>query len=134
MPALSVFEKVLLLQDLDFFSLAHTEHLTDFAALCEVHETPKGSVLFRKGELCLSLYLLVRGKVTLQSGSGTTETAEKDVLDCRAFFAQRPHEYTAQSVEDCTILTVGFPEFEELVIAEPEFCWAVTRSLALQER
>lgn len=127
---LSVFEKVLLLQDLEFFAFAHTEHLSDFAALCKLVEVGKSSVLFRRGDPCPSLYLLVRGKVTIETDSGDAETVHSDVLDCWAFFAQRPHRYTAQSLEECTLLMVSFQDLAELMTAEPEFCWALTRQLA----
>ena len=127
---LSVFEKVLLLQDLEFFASARTEHLTGFAALCQVVEIEKGSVLFRRGDPCTSLYLLVRGRVTLEADSGEAEVVERDVLDCWSFFAQSPHQYTAQSLEECALLTISFQDLSELVTAEPEFCWALTYQLA----
>ncbi len=127
---LSVFEKVLLLQDLEFFAFAHTEHLTDFAALCQMVEVGKGSVLFRRGDPCPSLYLLVRGKVTIQSDSGDAATVQSDVLDCWSFFSQSAHQHTAVSFEECTLLTISFSDLAELVTAEPEFCWALMRQLA----
>lgn len=130
MAMLSVFERVLLLQDLEFFSLVRTEHLADFAALCKAVEAEGGSVLFRRGDPCSSLYFLVRGTATLDRETDSPETVEADVLDAWSFFAQTSHAYTAQADGRCTLLLVSFVDLAELLIAEPEFCWAVTRSLA----
>ncbi|MFZ0428340.1 MAG: Crp/Fnr family transcriptional regulator [Acidobacteriota bacterium] len=127
---LSVFERVLLLQDLEFFGSSPTEHLADFASLCEVVEAGRGSVLFRSGDVCRSLYILARGKVVIEAEAGSAVEVQGDLLDCWSFFSQEPHRYTARTVEECTLLTVPFSELAELLTAEPEFCWALTRQLA----
>ena len=47
---LTVIEKVLLLQDLDLFQYAYTEHLGQFASICRESELSQDTILFREGE------------------------------------------------------------------------------------
>lgn len=127
---LTHIEKVLLLQDLDLFSLVSTEHLSHLAALCAEMEAEANSVLFKQGDPCLKLHLLVEGRVSLQDGVGASVLVEKCGLDFWSFFAHQPHLFTARCLEKCTVLSVAFEDLGDLLTAEPEFCWAILRYLA----
>ncbi|MDA2937830.1 Crp/Fnr family transcriptional regulator [Acidobacteria bacterium AH-259-A15] len=127
---LTTVEKVLLLQDLDFFRFAYSEHLAQLASICQEKEIPKDTLLFRKGEPYPTLYLLVKGRVSLELGEGKTNTAEKRVLDFWPFLAEGKHQVTAQAAEDCVLLAVPFKDMVDLLTAEPELCWAIMRYVA----
>jgi len=128
---LTVVERVLLLQDMDILDSARTEDLAKFAAICREIEVPAGTILFREGESSRTLHLLIRGRVSLEANSGETTVVERGGVDIWSFFADTEQQYTAQALEECLFLMVSFEEMEDLLTAEPELCWAITRRLAL---
>jgi CRP-like cAMP-binding protein len=127
---LNVIEKVLLLQDLDFFQFAYTEHLAQLASICREAEVGEQIVLFREGEECKRFHLLISGQVTLEREEVVVDSVEHGALGTWAFFSESTHRFTATAATDCRILTVSFEEMADLLTAEPEFCWAVLKYLA----
>lgn len=124
---LTTIEKVLLLQDLDLFQYASTEHLAQLAAACEESEMQARQTVFRQGERALKLYLLVEGKVRLESKDSQARIAEKTALELWSFFAEGSFKVTAQTLEDCTFLAISFQDVADILTAEAEFCWAILR-------
>lgn len=126
----TIIEKVLQLQDIDIFRFTYTEHLAQLASICQESEYEAGYLLFRKGETCRTFHLLVEGQVSLEFESGGKATVQECALDEWSFFAQAHHRYSATCLESCLLYTVSFEEMVDLLTAEPEFCWAITRHLA----
>ena len=131
---LTVVERVLLLQDMDIMGFAQTEYLAQFAAICREIEVTAGMTLFREGEIGRILYLLIRGKVFLEKDGEEQCVVDRGGLDIWSFFADSEQHYTARAVEESLLLTVSFEEIVDLLTAEPEFCWAITRQLAVIAR
>jgi CRP-like cAMP-binding protein len=127
---LTVIEKVLLLQDMECFRYAYTEHLAELASLCTEKTYEHGSVLFAEGQPSTLLHLLVEGFVKLEAGGKEVATVEKCGLDHFSSFARCSHLYTARAVENCTVLMVQVEEMVDVLTSEPEFCWAIARYMA----
>ena len=127
---LSVIEKVLLLQDLDLFRFAYSEHLAHLASICRETEVGKDVILFREGEDCKRFHLLISGEVALELEGKVVESVEQGGLETWAFFSESHCSCTARALTDCKLLTVSFEEMADLLTAEPEFCWAVLKYLA----
>ena len=126
----TIIEKVLQLQDIDLFGTAYTEHLAQFASVCQERGVEADTDLFQQGHECDTLYILLEGRVELASETGTRTTVQKCALDLWSFLSQGTHQHTAKALENCRLLTVSFDEMVDLLTAEPEFCWAVTKYLA----
>ncbi len=124
---LNTVEKVLLLQDLEIFRFASTEHLSLLAAMVREREFEAGSELFRKGDPSAELCLLVRGRAELDPIAGATEQVERVALDFLSFFSDKPHAFTATAIEPCTLLSVPYEELVDYLTSEAEFCWAILR-------
>ncbi len=124
---LNTVEKVLLLQDLEIFRFASTEHLSLLAAMVRERDFEPGSVLFHKGDPSAELCLLVRGRAELNPIAGSTEKVERVALDFLSFFSDKPHAFTATAIEACTLLSVPYEELVDYLTSEAEFCWAILR-------
>lgn len=124
---LNTVEKVLLLQDLEIFRFASTEHLALLAGMVREREFEPGSILFRRGEPSKELHLLVRGRAELNPVAGSTESVERVALDFLSFFSDKPHAFTAKAVDACTLLTAPHEEMVDYLTSEAEFCWSVLR-------
>ncbi len=127
---LTVFEKVLILQDLEFFSFANTEHLAEFAARCRVLDVEKGSVLFRQGDPGNALHIVTFGRVSLERDGQPLEIVENDCLGCWSVLSEGPCEYTACTEDRCTLLVISFEDLVDYFTTEPEFSWAIMKHLA----
>ncbi len=126
---LPTIEKVLLLQDLGILSFASTDHLAQLATLCQANTYPADETLFRKGEPHSELFLLVEGRVSLET-EANPETVEKCALDFWSCLAQSAHEVSAKCVDDCTVLLVSFEDLVDILSSEPDLSWAILRYLA----
>jgi len=131
---LTVVEKVLLLQDMEVFGFAQTEDLAQFASVCRETEVSPGMTLFREGEMGRTLFLLVRGGIVLEKDGLELEVVNRGGLDIWSFFADSEQKFTARAVEESLLLTITFDEIVDLLTSEPEFCWAITRQLAVIAR
>jgi CRP-like cAMP-binding protein len=128
---LRIVEKVLLLQDFREFHRASTEQLAKLCTVATERRVPAGERLFARGDAAQWLFLLVQGKVSLDSGVGT-QVVEQAALDMCSVFSQRPHGFSARTLEPSVVLVVSYDNLVDLLEVEPEFCWAITRYLAEQ--
>jgi CRP-like cAMP-binding protein len=126
----TIIEKVLQLQDIDLFGSAYTEHLAQFASVCQEKGVAADANLFQRGHECDTLYILLEGRVELGSETGARTAVQKCALDLWSFLSQGNHQHSAKALDNCRLLTVSFDEMVDLLTAEPEFCWAVTKHLA----
>lgn len=127
---LTVIEKVLLIQEMDFFSFAFTEHLAQVAGICKEIRVRPETIIFHENEPCRLLHILTSGHVILETDGQEIGTLRRGALDFWAFFSEDSHEFTCQALEESLVLTVSFEDMVDLLTAEPEFCWAITKQLA----
>lgn len=125
-------EKVLLLHEVELFSLALTEHLGELAAVSRTKEVRAGQALFEQGEPCTALLVLVDGRVRLEEGENAQEASEVCSLDEWAFLAEAAHSCRAEALEDSVLLEITFEDLNDILTAEPELCLALLRHLARQ--
>jgi len=131
---LKTVEKVLLLQDLEEFRLASTEHLAKLAVVTRERREAPGTYLFRKGGASSELCLLVQGKVSLEFASGEFRTVETCSLDLFSVFSQSGHAVSARTLEPCVLLVVDYDDLVDLLESEAEFSSAMARYLARKAR
>ena len=131
---LTVFEKVLMLQDIGLLLMAETENLAQLAALCKETRVDDGCVVFREDSPGSQLYFVVSGKVSLDRGGRRLLTVEKDALDYWSFFSEESHQVTATALESCTLLTIAYEDLMNLLTAEPELSIALVKRLCQMGR
>lgn len=129
MPMLKTVEKVLLLQELEMFREATSDQLAALAMISKQRGFQKGETLFRAGDKCHCLVLLVSGRVRLGS-SEEAPIVETTVLDPLAFFAGKSHDTTGRAISAGTLLESPQDELNDLLISEGEFGWIVLRQVA----
>lgn len=126
----TTIEKVLLLQDLEIFSFASTEHLAQLALVCHQIEFDADDIIFRKREPCSKLHLLVEGRVSVEEQGDENAVVEKCALDFWSFFAESAHQVTARALGKCTLFAVSLEDLVDLLTAEPQFCWTILKYLS----
>ncbi|HLU99893.1 MAG TPA: cyclic nucleotide-binding domain-containing protein [Acidobacteriota bacterium] len=128
---LTTIERVLMLQELDLFRFATTEHVAQFASIANERYLEPRENLFRPGDSSDHLLLVVRGRVQLFTARGDElRVVEQAPLNLWEFFAQARLDYEARAIDHCLVLYASTENVEELLTGEPEFCYAVLRHLA----
>jgi ATP:ADP antiporter, AAA family len=129
-PMLTTVEKILLLKDLDAFTLASTDHLALVASVCTEQSAGPGTLLFRPGEVPRCVHLLVQGDVRLQKADGT-ETIERNcALDLWHCIAGKNYNLQATCITKCSLLLLPSQELFDILSSEPDLSLAILRRVA----
>ncbi len=113
---LSTVEKVLFLQDVDIFEYTSTEDLAHIAAITEEVEFDADTILFKEGAISDSMYMVIKGKVSLTRGNQEVMVAqEKDVFGTWALFDDEPRVATATAMELTQLLRIDREDFIDLL-------------------
>ncbi len=129
---LSTVEKVLLLQELDLFRKASTEHLARLAAVAEERELDAGRRIFERNEPVSRAFFLVEGRVRLEKSVDGFSVGECCLLDMLSVLSEGRHSVSAETIDTCTLLVVSYDDLIDLLTDEAEFCWTLLRHIAAE--
>src|SRR5580693_1413441 len=120
---------------IDFFSGIDRKLLKKLAERAIVCTYKKGEVIVREGEMCLGMYVIMRGRVeiTKDRDGGLVRLAE---LGANQFFAEmslideKPRTATVTTMEETECLLFTRDSFVTLMGKNPELAIRLARSLA----
>ena len=124
------------LVNLPLFGDLCSEGVARIAAGTAEIDAPRGTVVFRRGEECLGLHVVVFGqvKLALQTLQGEEKIVE---LMCRgqsfgesALFLERPYTFTAETLSDTKLLYVGKATVFAEVERDPKFARRIIAGLS----
>lgn len=111
-------ERVIVLKSVDMFEGASEQVLADIAAILEEVEAPRGELIFAKGDLGDSLYIIVDGKVRVFDGERTLGLlGERDIFGELALLDPEPRSASVAAVEDSQLFRLDREAFSELMAA-----------------
>lgn len=118
---LSTIEKVLILKRVDVFQQTPDDVLADVAGLLEELEVAAGAVIFHKGDLGDSLYIVVAGKLRVDDGDHLLNyLGENDVFGEMALLDAEPRVASVTALEPTNLLRLAQAPFYELIADRPE--------------
>ncbi|MDH4264905.1 MAG: cyclic nucleotide-binding domain-containing protein [Deltaproteobacteria bacterium] len=100
---------------------------------------PKGTVLFREGELGRDMFVIQKGKVQVRKKVGTTQKVLAELSDGE-FFGEMAllmgmdRSATVEVIEDSKILVVGPDAFEKLLKGNIEIAVKMLKKMASRLR
>jgi CRP/FNR family cyclic AMP-dependent transcriptional regulator len=130
MVPLETLKNIQFLQD---FSDDHLQHL---ASLAEIKEFPAGSVVFSEGGPCSSVYLVVRGDITLEfkvPTRGATEfqtVGSGDLLAWTAVLGLGSMTATARVQTPSTLLALDAAQIQAFCAHDLSFGFALMQRIA----
>ncbi|MFM8322788.1 MAG: cyclic nucleotide-binding domain-containing protein [Chloroflexota bacterium] len=129
-PVLDINERVALLRTVSLFSEIPDEILAELAALLTpVEMTPK-QVLFNKGDLGDSMYIIVRGWILIHDGEmEVNRLGPADVFGEMAIVDDQPRLASATALDNTQLLRLSQDTFYELMDHRSEFARGVIRVL-----
>lgn len=141
MPTMMMTEKPIeVLRRLPLFARLGDEALAAVAERTVVRSVSEGTLLFRRGEACKGLYVVVQGAVRVYRAS--TDGREQ-VLHTQLpgqpvgevpLFDGGPYPASARAVEDGRVLFLSLEDFQRLYRTHPEIADATIRELGRRLR
>ncbi|HSE40328.1 MAG TPA: cyclic nucleotide-binding domain-containing protein [Acidobacteriota bacterium] len=132
---LTTVEKVIFLQDIDFFEFTQTEDLAYIASITEEVRIKAGSIIYKEGESSDSMYLVLEGRVRLHRGGNEIMVAQsKDIFGTWALFDDEPRVATAVTLDDTTLLRISKEDFLDLLSDHTNITESVFKSLVKKIR
>ncbi len=105
-----------------------------------VSEHPKGSVVFREGEKCDSVYLIIsgrcEGRVSGRNGASAVDEVygPGDTLGTLAFLNDEPHRSTVTVSTHCVLLRIPTVELEGILSKDPAIAGRFSQFLTRRAR
>lgn len=127
---LSTIEKVIVLKTVGIFAETPDEVLADVAGLLEEVHYGSGDVIFRKGDLGNSMYMIVSGKVRVHDDAYTiNKLGERQVFGEMALLDPAPRIATVTALENTHVFRLRQEAFYELLDNRGEVARGIIRVL-----
>ena len=127
---MTLIEKVLFLQNVELLSGLSPEQLGRIALITREVEMPVGKALLREKERSDSMYIIVKGKVAVESGGERILVAgEKEVIGTWALLDNEPMVVTATVLDDAHLLRIEREDFYDLLADHSEVMQNIFRVL-----
>jgi CRP/FNR family transcriptional regulator, cyclic AMP receptor protein len=127
---LATIEKVIFLKSVDIFSHATVEELGRVAALTEEVRFEPGETIFRKGEPTDAIYLILAGRVSIESnGQIVREITDKQAFGTVAALDRNPAVHTVKAIDPVHALKLSAQDFDDILSLDFELVRAVLHAL-----
>ena len=127
---LSTIEKVIVLKTVGIFAETPDEVLADVAGLLEEVHYGSDEVIFRKGDLGNSMYMIVSGKVRVHDDAYTiNKLGDRQVFGEMALLDPAPRIATVTTLEDTHVFRLRQEAFYELLDNRGEVARGIIRVL-----
>ena len=127
---LATIEKVIFLKSVDIFSHATVEELGRVAALTkEVHFEP-GETIFRQGEPTDAIYLILAGRVTIESnGRILRQITDRQAFGTVAALDRNPAVHTLKAMDAVHALQLSAQDVDDILYGDFECVRSVIHAL-----
>jgi CRP-like cAMP-binding protein len=125
------------LEKLDFFQGFPPDYLKPLAAVAEMVSVPADEVLFREGEKSARIYVVISGKVALETwmrGNGPTRiqtVGPGKLLGWTPILTQQPMTAHAVALEPCRLIAINAMQVLEACTENPRFGMELMRRTAI---
>lgn len=125
-----------ILARIPIFDVCSEPNLHDLAAKSMIRYYEKGKVFFLSDDAADYFYIVVKGWVKLFRETLDGEQAVIDILSQdhvfgeTSIFHNHEYPYSAEAVEDCTVLSIPTKALEQLIVANSEFALGMLQAMA----
>lgn len=127
---LSTIEKVIILKTVNVFAQTPDAVLAEVADLLEEIALETDTIVFRKGDVGDSLYLIVQGRVQVEEGDKVLrQMGAREVFGEMALLDNEPRSASVRTIEPVQLLRLSQSTFYELLADRPEIATGIIRVL-----
>ena len=124
-------DKVFLLQRVDVFREARSDHLALLAGIAEETDVAAGTVLVREDAVPNAVHVVARGEVSLAlPGMPPLIAKSGDGFGALGLLGERPAMFTATVTGPATLLRISRSDLLDLLVDSPELAVALLRGMA----
>ncbi len=128
---LTTIEKVILLQNVDVFSLVPTEQLAYLASIAREASFASGDTIYRENDPADSLFLVIEGSVRLHKDQQEITTVlVNQAFGTWALFDEEVRLLTATAVENSRLLKIDREDFVEILADHVQISQGILKTLA----
>ncbi len=132
--SMELIEKVFLLQRVDLLQDARGAHLALLASIAEEIDVPAGEVLIAPGEPTSAMFVVTRGRVTLQGVGEHMDLGPEQAFGTWALIDENPSPIEARAAEPSRLLRITRTDLHDLLADHSELAVALLRGLASRMR
>lgn len=126
----ALISQVLELQSLVLFNDASAEDLAEMARLLTYRRVPRGTYLFREGDMGDAVYFIKEGTIQLSRGGRPADRlGPGEACGLVAVLDRLPREVTAEAATECGVLVIRGEELIQLLADRPLLMHSVFRAL-----
>ncbi|WP_210465728.1 MULTISPECIES: Crp/Fnr family transcriptional regulator [Rufibacter] len=130
-----LIEKVLTLRASEIFSETPEPELVELAGVLEEIHLAPGTVLFGKGEIGDSMYIIYKGRVKIHDHEHTfAELEENELLGELSILDTEPRSASATILEDAILLKLAQEPFYEILLNNAEVLKGILKTLCRRLR
>ncbi len=133
-------DKIILLRGIEIFEGLAVGELAAVASVTEEIDSPAGEIVIREGEPGETLYLIIKGEVSVIKGLGSENEIELDRIKAGDYFGEmalfEDIERTAsiKTESDSRLLILHKQEFKQIVREYPQIALEICKVLSLRIR
>lgn len=128
-------EKVLLLKSTDIFSGTEEQELIDIAHIMEDIELEEGVVIFDKGEVGKSMYLIYKGLVRVHDGDHEfAKLGESEIFGELSVLDAEPRSASVTTLSECGFLKLDQEPLFEVLRSNPKILTGILHTLCRRLR
>jgi len=134
--AIRLTDKILLVKEIDIFSDLSVSELAAVASVTEAVSHPSNQVVIQEGDMGETMFLIVKGRVTVIKHLGAENELELDQIDSgdyfgeMALFEDRQRSASIRTLTESEFLVLHKAEFNEIVHEFPEIALNACRVLS----
>ncbi len=126
---LSIFEKILILKKVPFFSELSSQDLKLISEISEEVFFPAGDLLMKEDEIGSELFILEHGRVRVLRGSVVVEVTPPAHLGEIAILTGGKRTATVEAIEDTNTIAIKNERFRDLINDFPHIIFPIVRIL-----
>jgi hypothetical protein len=137
---LTLIEKVIFLKDVPFFSGLALQEICILAGISEEVSYPAEHKIFSQGDTTKTLYLIIKGRVSVQQPTRTGSIVRLSTLGAKNYFAETslfdgaPHQADIVTIEAVDILLIRQSTLFALIRRRPDIGLSLLKSLSQRLR
>jgi CRP-like cAMP-binding protein len=137
---LSLVEKVIFLKEVPFFADLSLQEISILAGISEEVSYPAEHKIFSQGDNTKSLYLIIRGKVSVQQSARTGSIVRLRTLGAKNYFAETslfdgaPHQADIVTIDPVDILLIRQSTLFALIRRRPDLGLSLLKALSQRLR
>ncbi|CAG0974190.1 Cyclic AMP receptor protein [Anaerolineales bacterium] len=137
---LSLVEKVIFLKEVPFFADLSLQEISILAGISEEVSYPAEHKIFSQGDNTKSLYLIIRGKVSVQQSARAGSIVRLRTLEAKSYFAETslfdgaPHQADIVTIDPVDILLIRQSTLFALIRRRPDLGLSLLKALSQRLR